>query len=119
MAEDRRDGARSMSGTDAVFDNSHWTDATGKWWRLEEMESRHQRNVLKFVRERALIYYAAHQIREELFDPYMPKETYVTEAEMARFLPIELEMGRHSENEAREWLEETPLVLRLKTLVDG
>lgn len=105
-----------MSGTDAVVNDKSWTDAEGKYWRLEEMDPRHRRNVLRFVRERALIYYAANEIREELFDDYMPEETYVTEDQMARFLPIELGLGRHKESDAKAWLEETPLVKRLVEL---
>jgi hypothetical protein len=105
-----------MSGTDAVFNDKSWTDAEGKYWKLEDMDPLHRHNVLRFVRDRALVYFAAHSIREELFDPYEPKETYVTEEQMTGFLPIELQLGRHKELDAKEWLEETPLVKRLVEL---
>lgn len=99
---------KKMNVFDLLEQDEVWVTQEGETLRLEDMEPRHRRNTLAFLRRRA------HELHERMSLYYItvPAPT----ADIASLM-FEREMTEHFEKEPKVWLEEQPLMQRLAALV--
>lgn len=94
-----------MGVIETLWQDKTWTDGTGRTWELEDMEPRHQRNVLAFLwRHRERLEFM--DAMDSLFGPMAPR------GEMAA---AEIDAGI-AERTPEEFLDGCPLVIRLREL---
>lgn len=91
-----------------LFQMKEWSDASGQVWLLEQMENRHRRNVLAWLRRRSE-QLALQFALDELASPFSPDPDSMASDDFEDYLHW---LCDHHE----QWLEQTPLVQRLLQL---
>lgn len=98
----------NLLGVDVLHQGERWKDAEGNVHRLDEMMASHRRNLLAFLRRRAL-HLAIADAEVAMFGPLAPRGEMATDE-------CEKAIDWQTDN-AQEWLEGTKLVTRLRELV--
>lgn len=100
----------NLFGLDVLYQADRWIDAEGTEHQLETMMASHRRNLLAWLRRRA----AGLEFRDALLTyagPFAPRGVAACDA-------VEMAMAERCEDPAG-WLESTPLVTRLRELVEA
>lgn len=100
----------NLFGVDVLHQDKEWIDADGHRWRIEDMESSHRRNLLRFLRRRAG-HLASKDAMIMSCGPMAPCGDMAT---MACEDATDWMMDH-----PRAWLETTALVTRLRSIVEA